>query len=124
MMRMRSSRSELKMRTTTRTHPEDEVEDEQQIFHALHPSLHFAHDAAKSVEIFDPKCFIFVCFMDLIVASVARTSARTLMRTCPVTARSSHVRMRTTSCLLHAPRTAHCGRVGGMRTSWGPSRTK
>lgn len=30
----------------SRTHPEDEVEGEEQIFHAFHPALHFAHDVA------------------------------------------------------------------------------
>lgn len=30
------------------THPKDEIEEEEQIFDAFHPALHFTHDALWS----------------------------------------------------------------------------
>lgn len=39
--------------STNRTYPEDEVENEKQVLDAFHPSLHFAHDVTRLVDIAD-----------------------------------------------------------------------
>lgn len=67
------------------TYPEDEIKDEQQIFHAFHPALHFAHGSAWFLAISAPNACVLLCktFPRLHMKHVMRLS-------CAVTSKHAH----------------------------------
>lgn len=83
------------------THPKDEIEEEEQIFHAFHAALHFTHDALWSAAAHDPNrfeylpprcyhCIVIVIIILSILAAGGRAPCIVHVLCCPATSKHAH----------------------------------
>lgn len=107
------------------THPKDEIEEEEQIFHAFHPALHFTHDALWSAAAHDPNrfeylpprcyhCIVIVIIILSILAAGGRAPCIVHVLCCPATSKHAH-KAAARRPLLHRPCHVACTSRRGTR---------